>query len=450
MFGHLLDEMLYVVLAIAFGLIAVMRWDARNQRRFLVDVFGEDIAGSIQRREFRLDEAPEFVGGSFGKSPGRAEPRNPPRYVSPAKMPGYVTVTSAEDLCGRYANGERSFYDVELPGVDLSGVDLGGAQLLGANLAGANLQRSHLVGVNLAGARLEDADLSEALLLYADLSHALLEGASLAAANLRGANVASAILVGANLEDAVLVGVNFEGAKLTGARLAGASAGGDNPLGRTALLGVDLGPFCRAGIGFADRCDVDFRSVLLSIGEPQLKDFLRKTGMPDVFVEYMVDCARSLSPELVFSLLQSTFISYGGPDEAFARKLNDALERRGVNTFFFKDDAPAGEKLHRVMRKGVNGHDRVILVCSKASLQRPGLVNELEETLARESRDGGRTYLLPVRLDDYVIDGWTPKDPDVAAAVRDRVIADFRQHEDQGEFERGVSKLIAVLKRPSA
>jgi len=42
-------------------------------------------------------------------------------------------------------------------------------------------------------------------------------------------------------------------------------------------------------------------------------------------------------------LLQSTFISYGGPDEAFARKLNDALEKRGVITFFFKDDAPPGE-----------------------------------------------------------------------------------------------------------
>jgi len=165
-------------------------------------------------------------------------------------------------------------------------------------------------------------------------------------------------------------------------------------------------------------------------------------------VEYMVDSARSLDHGQVFTLLQSTFISYGGPDEPFARKLNGALKRGGVMTFFFKDDAPPGENLHRVMRKGVNEHDRVILVCSESSLERPGLLNELEETLKREARDGGRAYLLPIRLDDYVIDGWMPAEPDVAQTVRDRVIADFRQHNEPQQFDAAVSRLIAVLKRP--
>ncbi len=63
---------------------------------------------------------------------------------------------------------------------------------------------------------------------------------------------------------------------------------------------------------------------------------------------------------------------------------------------------PVGDAPNRV---GVNGHDRVILVCSKSSLQRPGVLNELEETLQREARDGGNAYLIPVRLDDFVIDG---------------------------------------------
>lgn len=155
-----------------------------------------------------------------------------------------------------------------------------------------------------------------------------------------------------------------------------------------------------------------------------------------------------LSTEPVVSLLQSTFISYGGPDEAFARKLNDALEKRGVRTFFFKDDAAPGERLHRLMRKGVNDHDRTILICSESSLQRPGLLNELEETLARESRDGGQTYLIPIRLDDYVISGWKPRDPDVARAVRDRVIADFREHENPSRFEAQLLRLVAVLEAP--
>lgn len=36
-------------------------------------------------------------------------------------------------------------------------------------------------------------------------------------------------------------------------------------------------------------------------------------------------------------MMQSVFISFGGPDEAFARKLNEALHSNGVRTFFFRN-----------------------------------------------------------------------------------------------------------------
>jgi hypothetical protein len=145
-------------------------------------------------------------------------------------------------------------------------------------------------------------------------------------------------------------------------------------------------------------------------------------------------------------MFQSTFISYGGPDEAFARKLTRALQDRGVTTFFFKDDAAPGERLHRVMSEGVNDHDRVILICSRNSLERPGVQNELEETLSREARDGGATYLLPIRLDDHVLGGWEPDRKNLARTLRDRVIADFSNHDDLDSFSREMAKLLAVLK----
>jgi hypothetical protein len=65
----------------------------------------------------------------------------------------------------------------------------------------------------------------------------------------------------------------------------------------------------------------------------------------------------------VTDLLRSTFISYGGSADAFARKLYEALHR----TFFFHKSAVPEDRLDMTMRKGVNEHDRVILVCSKAS-----------------------------------------------------------------------------------
>jgi hypothetical protein len=170
--------------------------------------------------------------------------------------------------------------------------------------------------------------------------------------------------------------------------------------------------------------------------------------MPEVFAEYMIDCARTLDPHGVFKMLQSTFISYGSPDEPFARKLYQALHRNGVTTFFFAEHAVPGDKLHRMMRKGVNEHDRVVLVCSRASLDRKGVLNEIEETLAREARDGGAAYLIPIRLDDYVFSGWSPPNPDAAQAVRDRVVADFEGADaDPAKFDAGVRKLIAALKK---
>jgi len=146
---------------------------------------------------------------------------------------------------------------------------------------------------------------------------------------------------------------------------------------------------------------------------------------------------------------QSAFISYGGPDELFAESLNRALQDRGIKTFFFAQHAIPGQKLHRLMREGVNTHDRVVLVCSRDSLDRPGVVNELEETLQREAREGGRSILIPIALDDYVFTDWAPERHDIAQAIRDRVVADFRgAAESQELFDATIERLIQGIKTP--
>jgi hypothetical protein len=362
----------------------------------------------------------------------------------------------------------RDYRRIRLREADLSGANLNRANLMGADLSSVNLRGADLRGAQLGLANLYGANLYEADLRNAFLARTHLLAANLSGANLSGAFVGGTDLSGAELSGAKLSGAKFSGAKLSGAKLSGADLSGadlseadlseadlsgavaDSPvlLGATLLISVDLSVFCRSPTAHEEPSSVDFRSIVLSLGEPRLKEFLRKTGMPDVFVEYNVDCARSLSPEGRLKLLQSTFISYGGPDEAFARKLNEALQAQGVTTFFFKDHAPPGEKLHRMMRTKVNSHDRVILVCSASALERPGVVNELEETLAREARDGGATYLLPITLDKHVFASWKPSNSDVSQAVRDRVIADFSEHEDREKFDAAIARLIGVLKKP--
>ncbi len=317
----------------------------------------------------------------------------------------------------------------------LRGCDFSGASLVGANLEYADLD--HVGAIR--------TDFTDANMLGVNLRESNLEGAKLVRAQLQNAVLASASLCDADLSEAALHETNFAGASLARARFEQAQPSMSH------LLDVDLGPLCRANLTHGSPSHVDFRSILRSLEEPKLKDFLRGAGMPDVFVEYMIDSARTLSQDVVFSLLQTTFISYGGPDTDFAAKLNQALQAQGVQTFFFRDHAPAGAKLHAVMWHGVNEHDRVILVCSRSSLERPGVLNEIEKTLAREARDGGKSYLIPVIIDDYLLSEWKPTEPDrkgMAQELKDRVAADFRQHADAVAFRDQVSRLISVLKKP--
>ncbi|WP_437968153.1 toll/interleukin-1 receptor domain-containing protein [Sorangium sp. So ce260] len=405
---------------------------------------------------------------------------------------------NGQELLTRYAAGEREFCNVSLSGAELSGANLSDADFSGANLSGAKLFDANLTGAKLSdailyGADLSHADFSAANLVGANLTRANLFSADFFGANMNRANFSQAALQAANLYGTTLYGANLKGASLSRANLTGAllaradlsradlsranlsgvNLSGVNLSGvdltetnlsdaklsetdfgraklcKTLLLNVDLTSLCAADPSLCHRGPsyVDDKSILRSVCVPNLKDFLARTGMSEVFVEYMIDCARSLKTDM-FKMLQSTFISYGAPDETFARKLYEALHRNGVTTFFFPEHAEPGEKLHRMMRKGVNEHDRVILICSRNSLDRKGVLNELEEILTREARDGGASYLIPIRLDDYVFGGWKPPNADVAQAVRDRVVADFEgANEDQAKFQVGLQKLIRALRK---
>jgi len=153
---------------------------------------------------------------------------------------------------------------------------------------------------------------------------------------------------------------------------------------------------------------------------------------------------RNPSPSESF---ESAFISYGGPDHDFAARLNAALKRRGVKTFFFPVSAKPGVHLHRTMNDAVHEYNRVILVCSKSSLDRPGVLNEIEQVLSREAREGGLPLLLPVTLDDYVFEEWNPMRPDIARQVRSRVALRFDPTVLSGRrFQESVRRLLDALR----
>lgn len=125
------------------------------------------------------------------------------------------------------------------------------------------------------------------------------------------------------------------------------------------------------------------------------------------------------------AMYKSVFISYGGPDSAVVSDLNNELKKAGVETWFFPDNALPGQKLHRVMHEGANKYEKVLLICSESSLNRSGVLNEIERVLEREAREGGSDILMPVTLDDYVFNGWDPERSDLADQVKARVIVNL-------------------------
>jgi hypothetical protein len=329
------------------------------------------------------------------------------------------------ELLLRYAQGERDFRN--------------------QNLSGARITEELARSVDLVPPAdplvFDHADFSGSDFSGAYLRNVYLNGAHLRNVDLRGAYLSFVNLQGADLTRANLLAAYLRGGSLSGATLTGAL------LGHSVFTSLELSDLCNASLSHLYPSCADFRSISLSLKCPGLRPFLLATGLPEVFVDYTIDCALSLDPRTLLSLMRSTFISYGTPDEAFAAKLNAELRTHGVTTFFFRDDAKPGTRLSRLMHEGVNDHDRTILICSKHSLNRPGLLNELVETLAREARDGGEEYLIPIRLDDFIFE-WAPQRADLARALQDRVIADFSRHEDPACFREAVERLLSALRRP--
>lgn len=350
---------------------------------------------------------------------------------------------SRDDLIRLYGRGVRDFrYSV------LDGFDLGGA-----NLTAASFYCASMKGVNFEGAKLTYTQLKGANLRGATLDWASVNATDLIGADFVGASFRNADLTGAKLEQADCTDVDFSSAYLNNMSF-GRTILKRIKLNRTKVSSVhfddvELSAFCDArSLIHNGRSSIDATSVMWSYSHPNLKHFMLDCGVPEIFATYMIDCAAALGEPLLRKLMQSTFISYGGPDEAFARRLYDVLRAHRVMTFFFPESATLGERIDNEVFQRLQDHDRVLLVCSRDSLDRTGVIHEIQETLDREARDGGATYLLPIMLDDYVLDGWEKIQPRLAERIRRRIVGDFRgTKRNKARFDKAMDRVLDALKK---
>src|SRR5712692_7392980 len=93
--------------------------------------------------------------------------------------------------------------------------------------------------------------------------------------------------------------------------------------------------------------------------------------------------------------------------------------------------------------RSIKLYDKLVVVCSKYSLQSGPVQREIERALQREDREG-KYVLFPIRLDNYIFDCWEhPRKADVLA----KVVGDFRGwNRNAAKYDASFQRLLKALK----
>jgi hypothetical protein len=131
----------------------------------------------------------------------------------------------------------------------------------------------------------------------------------------------------------------------------------------------------------SDDIDADVLKSVFNIYSPQIKRL-----------------AMQVTTKLDF---KTVFISYSFKDKELAELLDSQLSTRGVKTFLWENDAPAGQALEDIMANNVRKHDRVLFIASINSLTSKACQYELSEGRKKQEQTW-QTVFLPIHIDGFL------------------------------------------------
>lgn len=337
-------------------------------------------------------------------------------------------LNEGKDIWNKYRHDEM--YDVpDFNGADLSNRDLRGfnfvntffegAHLMGSNFSRCYMAHSYLKGADFSSAHMIDTNLSKCELIDAKFTGVDLSHTGFSDSNLTGADFQKTRLLRTDFTRAVLKNANFTQASFVG----------------TILSFTDM----QKVIGL-ENCVHEGPSVidpatLLISGSLPIR-FLRGCGVPDSFVKMLS------SDNVVPIKYHSCFISYSSHDSEFAQRLYDDLQEHGVLCWFAPHDMGIGARIRQTLDDQIRTTDKLLLILSESSVRSHWVEKEVETAFEEEARISG-TKLLPIRLDDSVMDTDKAWASDIR---RQRNIGNFSLWEEPLGYKRAFEQLLDALK----
>ncbi len=326
--------------------------------------------------------------------------------------------------------------DAKISGRFLDNIDLSRATFINADCRGTRFLNADLWGSLCINTDFSGAQLSQIEASLANFNQATLFGADCYTARFEGADLSKADLEKSYLYRAFFRNTNFTDANLTGA-LIGATSFDDCDLSTVKGLG---------SVTHQSPSSIGIDTIYLSKGDiPEI--FLKKAGVPEDFIIYANDLVHMAKP----IQFHSCFISYTETDNDFSSTLYNDLIKSGVRVWRWRENAPWGKTLRKSVHEALWKYDKLLAVCSKASLKSPPVLEEIEKALNKEDaqiKDGKEgEVLFPITIDDYIFDEW---DHYLKDRVLRKTVGDFQNWgTDSGKYRKSIERLVKDLNKHS-
>jgi uncharacterized protein YjbI with pentapeptide repeats len=344
----------------------------------------------------------------------------------------------------------------EIP--DLSFTDLSSRKITGANFAKTNFRNAVLNGWGTV-----DCNFEEALLTGVSAQGSYWRNATLRFAEISGdfitSNIYIADLTGANVHHCGFPLAELRFLRLYATKFAPYLSSTD--LNSWTIIGSDLSQMrnlASAVVEYPFNIDFDtLRKTAEGLQKfPELtgefSTFFKNCGLPNEIIAVFkswVEATPTIDEATAESdSFYSCFISYSHKNRDFAKLIHEHLQKSGIQCWFDEEYLLPGDDILDAVDNGIRKWDKILLCCSRDSLNSPWVDRELDKALQKEEklwRETGKKSLavIPLNMDGYLFSWENSK----ASILQSRLAADFTNWDtNQEKFKVQIEKIIRALR----